>query len=70
MTAADGSDWFIHFQSRGLYGRVTHLQPMAWQADGWPIIGEPVAGETYGTPGGNVAQAVTNASAAAFAAMQ
>ena len=50
VTAADGSDWFIHFQSRGLYGRVTHLQPMAWQADGWPIIGEPVAGETYGTP--------------------
>ena len=34
VTAADGSDWFIHFQSRGLYGRVTHLQPMAWQAAG------------------------------------
>ena len=41
VTAADGSDWFIHFQSRGLYGRVTHLQPMAWQADGWPYIGIP-----------------------------
>lgn len=31
----------MHFQSRGLYGRVTHLQPMAWQADGWPYIGIP-----------------------------
>ena len=41
VTAADGSDWFIHFQSCGLYGRVTHLQPMAWQADGWPYIGIP-----------------------------
>ena len=38
VTAADGSDWFIHFQSRGLYGRVTHLQPMAWQADGWATL--------------------------------
>jgi len=46
----EGEHWFLHFQSRGLYGRVTHLQPMMWQADGWPIIGEPVPGETYGTP--------------------
>lgn len=45
-----GEDWFIHFQSRGLYGRITHLQPMTWREDGWPVIGEPVEGETYGTP--------------------
>jgi beta-xylosidase len=35
-----GSDWFMHFQSRGAYGRVVHLQPMRWSADGWPVIGD------------------------------
>ena len=39
-----GEDWFLHFQSRGLYGRIVHLQPMAWAADGWPRMGMP-AGE-------------------------
>lgn len=37
----EGGNWFMHFQSRGLYGRVTHLQPMQWSADGWPVIGDP-----------------------------
>ena len=50
VDAPDGTDWFIHFQSRGLYGRITHLQPMTWREDGWPVIGLPVKGETYGTP--------------------
>lgn len=36
-----GENWFLHFQSRGLYGRITHLQPMRWQEDGWPFIGRP-----------------------------
>ncbi|HEA19168.1 MAG TPA: glycosyl hydrolase 43 family protein [Pseudoalteromonas prydzensis] len=31
-------DWFIHFQSKQAYGRITHLQPMRWEHD-WPIIG-------------------------------
>ena len=35
-----GENWFIHFQSRGLYGRITHLQPMSWGEDGWPLIGQ------------------------------
>lgn len=35
----DGQDWFMHFQSMGPYGRVTHLQPMTWQ-DGWPVMGD------------------------------
>lgn len=35
----EGEDWFLHFQSRGLYGRVVHLQPMTWGEDGWPRIG-------------------------------
>lgn len=34
-----GEDWFMHFQSRGLYGRITHLQPMTWGEDGWPRMG-------------------------------
>lgn len=34
-----GEDWFLHFQDRGVYGRVVHLQPMRWGADGWPVIG-------------------------------
>lgn len=34
-----GEDWFLHFQSRGLYGRVVHLQPMVWGEDSWPRIG-------------------------------
>lgn len=33
-----GQDWFFHFQDKGLYGRVVHLQPVSW-LDDWPIIG-------------------------------
>ncbi len=33
-----GGEWFIHFQDRGLYGRICHLQPVCWQND-WPVIG-------------------------------
>jgi beta-xylosidase len=40
VRAQDGRDWFLHFQDRGAYGRVVHLQPMRW-ADDWPLIGEP-----------------------------
>lgn len=39
-----GGDWFLHFQDRGVYGRVLHLQPMAWDADGWPLMGEAASG--------------------------
>lgn len=35
----DGKDWFFHFQDRGVYGRVLHLQPMTWK-DGWPVMGQ------------------------------
>ena len=34
-----GEDWFVHFQDKGVYGRITHLQPMTWGKDGWPVIG-------------------------------
>jgi beta-xylosidase len=40
VDAPDGKDWFVHFQDKGPYGRVVHLQPMRWQ-DGWPVIGAP-----------------------------
>jgi beta-xylosidase len=33
-----GEDWFFHFQDKGAYGRVVHLEPMQWKND-WPIIG-------------------------------
>jgi beta-xylosidase len=46
VDAPDGRDWFIHFQDKGAYGRVVHLEPMRWQ-DGWPLIGAP--GRTPGT---------------------
>lgn len=53
-----GEDWFLHFQQRGAYGRVVHLQPLRWDGGGtsgsseagggggWPVIGDrgaPVA---------------------------
>ena len=44
-----GEDWFIHFQDAGVYGRITHLQPMAWKAD-WPVIGEDPDGDGTGEP--------------------
>ncbi|GGX80143.1 family 43 glycosylhydrolase [Massilia dura] len=65
VRAQDGKDWFLHFQDRKAYGRVVHLQPMAWQ-DGWPVIGrqgpkpgvgnpvdthrKPVAGQAIAVP--------------------
>src|SRR5688500_7999342 len=35
VTSPRGEDWFLHFQDRGPYGRVVHLQPMGWDEDGW-----------------------------------
>ena len=58
VDGVDGKDWFLHFQDKGAYGRVVHLQPMRWR-DGWPVIGvdqddtgvgEPV--EVYEKPAG------------------
>ncbi len=47
VRTAAGEDWFLHFQARGAYGRVVHLQPMRWDAEGWPVIGD--AGEPVST---------------------
>jgi beta-xylosidase len=44
-----GEDWFLHFQDKGPYGRVTHLQPMKW-VNNWPIIGADPKGTGKGEP--------------------
>lgn len=33
-----GEWWFLHFQDKGAYGRIIHLQPVNWK-DGWPVMG-------------------------------
>ena len=37
-TPDEKQSWFVHFQDKGAYGRVVHLQPMTW-VDDWPVIG-------------------------------
>ena len=49
VTTNSGEDWFFHFQDRGVYGRVVHLQPMVWKED-WPVIGEDKDGDGCGEP--------------------
>src|SRR3989440_5507131 len=44
-----GESWFIHFQDRGAYGRVVHLEPMRWLND-WPVIGADPDGDGTGAP--------------------
>ncbi len=49
VTDAAGSDWFLHFQDKGPYGRIIHLNPMKW-ADQWPMIGTDADGDGCGDP--------------------
>ncbi len=44
-----GESWFLHFQDKGAYGRVLHLNPMQWKAD-WPVIGIDADGDGCGEP--------------------
>src|SRR5262249_28075737 len=44
-----GESWFVHFQERGAYGRVVHLQPMKWVND-WPVMGDDSDGDGKGEP--------------------
>src|SRR5699024_9407903 len=39
---AEGNLWFLHFQDRGVFGRVTHAQPVTVDEEGWPHMGEPI----------------------------
>lgn len=49
VTTRTGEDWFIHFQDKGPYGRIVHLQPMTW-VDDWPVIGNDEDGDGTGEP--------------------
>jgi beta-xylosidase len=44
-----GESWFVHFQDRGAYGRIVHLQPLKWLND-WPVIGIDKDGDGKGEP--------------------
>jgi len=44
-----GEWWFVHFQDRGAYGRITHLQPTVWKND-FPVIGNDKDGDGTGEP--------------------
>ena len=46
---AFGEDWFLHFQDKGCYGRVVHLQPVTWK-DNWPVMGVDDDGDYCGAP--------------------
>ncbi len=51
----DGKQWwFIHFQDmssqKGNEGRVTHLEPVVWAADGWPVMGNDPGHTGTGEP--------------------
>jgi beta-xylosidase len=49
VTTQTGENWFLHFQDKGSYGRVVHLQPMKWIND-WPVIGLDKNGDGKGEP--------------------
>ncbi len=38
VTTCSGVDWFIHFQQKGVMGRIVCLQPVKWVED-WPVMG-------------------------------
>jgi beta-xylosidase len=44
-----GEHWFMHFQDRGAYGRVVHLNPMRWEND-WPVMGNDFDHNGVGEP--------------------
>lgn len=44
-----GNWWFLHFQDRGVFGRVTHAQPVRFDEQGWPHMGESID-EVRGRP--------------------
>ncbi len=45
-----GEDWFLHFQELPAAGRIVHLQPMRWTADGWPEMGTAIDANGKGEP--------------------
>ncbi|MFT3742965.1 MAG: glycoside hydrolase 43 family protein [Pyrinomonadaceae bacterium] len=49
VDTASGEWWFLHFQDKGPYGRVVHLQPAVWK-NGFPVIGSDADGDGTGEP--------------------
>lgn len=49
VETSKGESWFFHFQDKGAYGRIVHLNPMTWK-DGWPIIGIDENNDGCGEP--------------------
>ena len=49
VSTQTGEDWFLHFQDKGPYGRVVHLQPMHWK-NNWPVIGIQENKDSIGEP--------------------
>ena len=49
VDAPDGSEWFLHFNDAGVYGRITYLEPVNWK-EGWPVAGIDRNGEGCGEP--------------------
>lgn len=49
VTTQTGEWWFVHFQDKGAYGRIVHLEPAAWK-NGWPVAGNDADGDGTGEP--------------------
>jgi beta-xylosidase len=50
LVETQSGEWqFIHFQDKGAYGRIVHLQPVTWKDD-WPVIGVDKKGAGCGEP--------------------
>jgi len=49
VDTSTGEFWFIHFQDKGPYGRIVHLEPMKWIND-WPAMGIDPDGDGVGEP--------------------
>jgi beta-xylosidase len=64
-----GESWFFHFQDRGAFGRILHLQPMRWLDDGWPVIGGAAADAICGEPVDRHRMPVTATGGAAMVAL-
>jgi beta-xylosidase len=60
-----GQGWFVHFNSTGAFGRIAYLEPLRW-VDGWPLIGDPIPGDTAGQPVDRYPVPATGASSASF----
>jgi beta-xylosidase len=49
VSLRSGEWWFVHFQDRGVYGRIVHLQPVNWKDD-WPLMGMDINNDGIGEP--------------------